>query len=113
MTEDWTTKERGPWVARAQHDGFVWIQSDDATHDASLRLTGDFDSQEHRLAYAHMLAGRLNNALALQDRITRAVAALDEAPDPPPKEASERQPTACSRANLIARTILVEGAEPP
>lgn len=40
-------------------DGF-FIESDDFTHDVTLRIHGDFESDEQRCAYAQGLADLLN-----------------------------------------------------
>ena len=49
--------ERGPW--RASKDGRC-IESDDFTHDVTLRVTGDFEDDTQRAAYAKEIARRLN-----------------------------------------------------
>ena len=51
--------ERGPW--RAAKDGKS-IASDDFTHDVVLAISGDFWSDEQRIAYARELARRLTAA---------------------------------------------------
>jgi hypothetical protein len=51
--------------------------------------------------------------IVLRSRIRRAIAALDAAPDPASDEASKREAHRIQSANLIARTILAEGTEPP
>ena len=48
---------KGPWLA--SDDGRE-IASDDFTHDVVLRVTGDFESDELRKAYADNLAAKLN-----------------------------------------------------
>jgi hypothetical protein len=47
----------GPWVVE---DAGRTLQSDNFEHDVALRVTGDFYSDENRIAYAKELASRLN-----------------------------------------------------
>jgi hypothetical protein len=54
--------ENGPWYATEWFDGRVVIQSDDFTHDVALIVTGDFEDDEQRKAYARMIAERLSAA---------------------------------------------------
>lgn len=49
----------------------------------------------------------------LDGRITRAIAALDAAPDVDPAQATRAQVTALHAANLAAWAILTEGRDPP
>jgi hypothetical protein len=61
-------QERGPWLAgRDKQQAWkqqVWIESDDFTHDVRLDVTGDFESDGHKFAYAQEIARRLNAAPA-------------------------------------------------
>ena len=49
--------DKGPWTTNL--DG-KYIQSDDFTHDVTLRIHGDFVSDEQRRAYSQGLADLLN-----------------------------------------------------
>lgn len=49
--------ECGPW--KASKDG-RYIESDDFTHDVTLSVTGDFEDDEQRAAYANEIVRRLN-----------------------------------------------------
>lgn len=60
--------EHGSWYATEWFDGRVVIQSDDFTHDVALIVTGDFEDDEQRKAYARMLAERLSAATAPQEK---------------------------------------------
>ena len=46
------------YVSRTNAD--VLLFSDDFTHDASLKITGDFGTRERKIEYAHEIAKRLN-----------------------------------------------------
>ena len=50
--------DKGPWQLSA-YDGRS-IESDDFTHDVTLAIHGDFESDEQRRAYAQGLADLLN-----------------------------------------------------
>lgn len=57
--------ERGPWEVLTGYEGeahkpTVFIHSDDFTHDVMLRVFGDFESHEQKLAYGQEIARRLN-----------------------------------------------------
>lgn len=47
------------------------------------------------------------------ERITRAITALDTAPDVDPAKATRAEVSAMRAANLLAWTILTEGRDPP
>lgn len=56
--------ERGPWRAGETKDrARAFVESDDFTHDARLYVSGDFTSDDQRLAYAEEIARRLNAAM--------------------------------------------------
>ncbi len=50
--------ERGPW--RVSVDGYS-IESDDFTHDVTLKVVGDFIDCKQRYVYASEIARHLNN----------------------------------------------------
>lgn len=53
--------ETGPWEVHASKlDRDVYLFSDDFTHDVSLKISGDFETREQKIEYAHELARRLN-----------------------------------------------------
>ena len=53
--------EKGPWrLFNYSKPGEVDIISDDFTHDAILRIDGDFFDLEEKKAYALEIAKRLN-----------------------------------------------------
>jgi hypothetical protein len=49
--------DKGPWKVI---DGGRQVTSDDFTHDATLRVSGDFENGDARFAYATALAQTLN-----------------------------------------------------
>ncbi len=51
--------EAGTWGADINGK---FIESDDFTHDVRLKIDGDFESDEQRIAYAKEIARRLNNS---------------------------------------------------
>lgn len=55
-----TPKEDGPWFP-VMFDSQVTIQSQDLTHDVTLKVTGDFSSVQEFYEYARMIAYRLNS----------------------------------------------------
>lgn len=63
---DHTTKgfrpiiERGTWKAIRQGHR-IGVQSDDFTHDVVMWITGDFEDNDQRVAYAAEIAHRLNS----------------------------------------------------
>lgn len=59
MLEAATACDRGPW--HASENGWM-IASDDFRHDVVLKVTGDFEDDASRIAYARTLADRLNSA---------------------------------------------------
>jgi hypothetical protein len=54
--------ETGPWEVKVWPDKRVVVDSDDFTHDVSLIVCGDFESDEQRMQYARMICERLNTA---------------------------------------------------
>ena len=50
--------DKGPWQLSA-YDGRS-IESDDFTHDVTIAIHGEFESEEQRRAYAQGLADLLN-----------------------------------------------------
>jgi hypothetical protein len=58
--------DAGPWVAfldkSREWSKQCGLQSDDFTYDACLYVTGDFESDEAKLAYAQAIARALNDA---------------------------------------------------
>ena len=63
--------------------------------------------------FANGAGGIADKLAATNARIARAIAAMDEAPDPPSDEASKRQASAIHAANRVAHAILTEGRDPP
>ena len=54
-----TIMDQGKW--RVQRTGdLVWLMSEDFTHDAMLRVYGDFTDAAQCVQYAEQLAERLN-----------------------------------------------------
>lgn len=52
--------ESGPWSVCVDNKGSPIIVSDDFTHEAWLRPSGDFASTSQKLAYCEEIARRLN-----------------------------------------------------
>ncbi len=59
---DLDIQESGPWTVDQFSDGRIVIQSQDFRHDAALELSGDFETQKMKRAYAEEIARRLNEA---------------------------------------------------
>lgn len=59
-----SVQESGPWRV-GTHNGRPSLYSDDFTHDVTLSIHGDFESDEQRAAYAEELARRLNTVLPM------------------------------------------------
>ena len=51
---------RGPWFVDKWGDGKLAIQSEDFVYDAALLLSGDFESQDQKFAYALKVSDTLN-----------------------------------------------------
>lgn len=49
----------GPWSVNTSGTE-VHVESEDFTHDVSLRVYGDFKDKRERVAYAKFIAGKLN-----------------------------------------------------
>ena len=56
---------RGPWFVDKWGDGKLAIQSEDFVYDAALLLSGDFESQDQKFAYALKVSDTLNFMNAL------------------------------------------------
>jgi hypothetical protein len=54
-------EENGPWILQMGRQGDFFLQSEDFTHDAIIRIDGDFRNAEQKLSYAKMLLYRLNH----------------------------------------------------
>lgn len=54
--------EYGKWTSGQLRDGRAVICSSDFTHDVCLIVNGDFEDDEQKLAYAKMMADRLNSS---------------------------------------------------
>lgn len=59
--------ENGPFVVSGLKSSEIAIQSDDFHHDASLAISGDFESSDQKRAYANEIARRLNAQLPTRD----------------------------------------------
>lgn len=57
--------DRGPWRVMVDEKGIPSIASDDFTHDVVLRITGDFEDNIMRKAYAQDLCDSLNSTLSV------------------------------------------------
>jgi len=62
MKKRYRTTESGLWKAKDWLDiyGEIVVESDDNTHDALLLVRGDFKNNDERMAYARVIAKRLN-----------------------------------------------------
>lgn len=56
--------DKGPWTPS---DDGRHIQSEDFEHDVTLRVSGDFATDEDRIAYTKWLAAKLNAAPPVPD----------------------------------------------
>ena len=72
-----------------------------------MRYTGNGEVEASILVAAAAEIGRA------RDRITRALAALDTAPDVDPAKATRAEVAAIVAANLAAWMVLTEGRDPP
>ncbi len=54
--------DKGPWSA-GKEGVFVFVQSEDFTHDVRLTISGDFADTEAKRRYADALAAQLNASL--------------------------------------------------
>ncbi len=63
----WTVEE---WHRKESEGYDVVLCSEDFTHDAALRLSGDFESDEQRMEYAQDLCDKLN---AHDDLLTEVI----------------------------------------
>ncbi len=57
---DCKIKEDGPWIP-VMYDNQVTVQSEDPTHDVTMKITGDFSSIQQFYEYARMISRRLNS----------------------------------------------------
>lgn len=53
-------QENGPWSVDVWSNNRVVLQSQDFYFDAALEISGDFGSQETKMAYAEEVCRRLN-----------------------------------------------------
>jgi hypothetical protein len=53
-------KDTGIWSVDEWRNDVIVLQSSDFTHDVALKISGDFETKEQRIAYAHSIAARLN-----------------------------------------------------
>ena len=92
-----------------------------AVPDLARLAAGEVEAAEtHRRNAEAGHEGQRRNTIAfmqerdeLADRISRAVAILDEAPDPASDDASKREAHAIQAANRRAWAVLTEGRDPP
>lgn len=60
------TFDKGPWTVETGTDDSIYLQSDDFTHDVSLKISGDFGDRTRKEAYAKFLAQVLSSGCLRQ-----------------------------------------------